>query len=212
MQEGVAHLDVNVNVRQGFQFGKVALLCVVGVFQQFYPQAKPTDIDGIGIEVYTEEAVFDNFTLLVEERLLDALAFLIPRNVVDRITVLVGHKQLIIIDVNTVVLLLDSLAGTIDKNAKIIFGADKFIEDRYQEVTGTHSRITNTKGIYNGVCKGIILDVFVFQGLVVLARPAHLFIEAADNGLPNGLAAHIHRDGSGCKYGTVFVSVYFLED
>ena len=89
---------------------------------------------------------------------------------------------------------------------------DDFVEDRYQEVSGANSRIADSEGIDYSIGLGIVLDVLVFQGLIVLARPSHFLIEAADDGLPDGFATHIHRDGAGGKYGTVAVAVDFLED
>ena len=79
-------------------------------------------------------------------------------------------------------------------------------------MAGAYSRIAYSEGIDYSIDLGIVLDVLVFQRLVVLARPAHFFIEAADYGLPDSFAAHIHRDGAGGEYGTVAMAVDFFED
>ena len=129
VQERVAHLDVNVDVGQGFQLCVVALLGVVGVFQQLYPQAEAADIDGVGIEVHAKQAVFDDFALLVEEGFLYALTLLVARYVAYRIAILVGHKEFIVFNINAIVLFLDALAGAVDEDAEVIFGADNFIEN-----------------------------------------------------------------------------------
>ena len=79
-------------------------------------------------------------------------------------------------------------------------------------MAGANSRIADSEGIDYSIGLDIVLDVLVFQGLIVLAGPSHFLIEAADDGLLDGFAAHIHRDGTGGEYGTVAVSVDFLED
>ena len=211
-KERVAHFDVDVDIGQGFQFGIAAFFCVVGVFQQFYPKAKAADIDGVGVEIHAEEAVFDDSALLIEESFLDALALLIAGDVAHGIAVLVGYKEFIVLDVNAIVLFLDALAGAVNEDAEVVFGADDFVEGGYQEVAGTYSWVTYANGIYNSISPGIVFDVLVFQGLVIFAGPTHLFVEAVHYGLPDGLATHIHRDGAGGEHGTVMVTVDFLED
>jgi len=59
----IATLDVDVDIGQGLELGGIF---VISVFQQFYPEAQPADLDTVGIDVHAKETVFYYALLLVK--------------------------------------------------------------------------------------------------------------------------------------------------
>ena len=122
--ERIALFDIDINIRQRFQF---AAFGVIRVFQQFDPEAKPADFHGIGVDVHPEQAIFDDALFFPKQRLLDALVFLqspaLPELIAEK-PLFVRYDQFVVFHPG---LHRQAHAALVGQNAQFRFDGNDFI-------------------------------------------------------------------------------------
>ena len=204
--ERIPFFDVDVNIRQRFQR---AIGLVIGVFQQFDPEAQTADFDGIRVDVHAEQAAFDERLLFVEQRRLHALAFRAARTIFEQVAVVIPHDQFVVFDGHEI--FLQPLSVPIIQNPQIAFDGNQFVQRGDEEMAGADRRIADFQAVDNLVRLRAVFDVVV-QLIKPGALPPLALVELLDNGAAQRLAAHVHRDEAGREKRAVFVAVDLLEN
>ncbi len=217
--EAVAPFDVDVNVGEGFKrFWYGPGLFVVGVFEQFYPEAEAAYFHGIGIEVHAEKAAFDEGLFFVKECLLHSLAVAhagaVGKEFVSEpplyVKFVVGHFHAHG----------QAVAIAVAEDAEFAFDGQQFVEGRHEEVPGTYCGIANFEAVDEGVgllkvggaVFGVEVVAQVVEAVEVEVVKMAAVAEFLHHGAAEGFATNVHGDEAGRKKSAVLIAVDFFKN
>ena len=210
-QERIAHLDVDVDIRQRFEAFEVAFFGVVGVLQQFNPQAQTADVYAVGVQVYAKEAILDDVLLFFEQGFLNALAFFVAGLVFKGFVVFVHNGELVVVHFQSIVGALDALALGVAKNVQVRFDGEHAVQRRNQEMPGTDGDVGHAHAIHNLVRVLHVVD-FVGHVFKVLTIPALDVVEFLHHRSFEHVFRHVVGDKARGVKAAVLVAVNLFEN
>ena len=145
----------------------------------------------------------------MEEGFLYALAFFAVGVVLKQFAFFVGHDQFVVDHFH--VIFFQAPAVAVLQDFQVVFDGDHFVERRDEKVPRAHRGVADFKAVYDFIGFFSVFN-FVAEFFEVVAVPLFGFVEFLDNGLADGLAAHVHGDEARGEEGTVFVAVYFFKN